>query len=70
VTIGDIERGFGLYYRDLAFNMFRADAFSLSGVVGFLFIKRAEVSLLVKILEAKEYHMSPEELEKGMQVQK
>lgn len=70
VTIGDIERGFGMYYRDLAFKMFRNDPFSLSSIAGFLFIKRAEVSLLVKILESKEYRMPPEELEKGLRLTK
>lgn len=70
VTIGDIERGFGMYYRDVAFLMFRNDPFSLSSIAGFLFIKRAEVSLLVKILESKEYHIPPEELEKGMKATK
>jgi len=70
VTIGDIERGFGMYYRDLAFTMFRKDAFSLSSIAGFLFIKRAEVALLVKILESKEYHLPADELEKGMRTTK
>jgi len=64
VTIGDIERGFALYLKDMAFGMFKKDKFSLSVIVGFLFMKRAEIAYLVKLLEAKEYGVSSEDLER------